>query len=605
NVDEKMKVATLTDAGVEKVERALGVDNLYGSGGIQLVHHIEQALRAEVLYKRDREYVVKDGDIVIVDEFTGRLMQGRRFSEGLHQAIEAKEGVKINLESQTLGTITFQNYFRLYDKLSGMTGTAKTEEEEFQKIYDLNVVVIPPHRSSNRSDGEDRVYKNEGGKLQAIVAEVRKAHEQGQPVLLGTVSIEKNEALGEALAHAGIAHEILNAKNHEREGEIIAQAGRKGSVTVATNMAGRGVDIILGGQPYSKEAHDDVKQLGGLYVLGTERHESRRIDNQLRGRSGRQGDPGHTQFFVSLDDDLMRIFGSDRMKRAMETLRVPDDMPIENALITKSIESAQKKVEGHNFDIRKRLLDYDDVLNKQRVAVYAMRREVVDADVAIQAHALREIIDEYLGAEIENVVAFHTADGADWNVREVFETMKTITEIAPDVRGRFAEYDGTRAPKAERAAIVRQEMIDVLEARVRDRYDEFERMFEDRAELSDIERQLIVRSIDTMWVEHLSAMGKLRSAVGLQGYGQRDPLVEYKRESFRMYQTMLSEIQKQVVYTIFKIGDAVRMAKLPGLADRVGLGDAKQSAAIDAKKIGRNDLCFCGSGKKYKKCHGA
>ncbi len=605
NVDEKMKASTLTDEGIEKLETALGVDNLYVTGGVQMVHHIEQALRAEVLYKNDREYVVKDGEIVIVDEFTGRMMEGRRFSEGLHQAIEAKEGVEIKQESQTLGTVTFQNYFRMYEKLSGMTGTAKTEEEEFQKIYDMSVVVIPTNREIQRADGEDRIYKDHKAKLKAIVKEVREAQERGQPVLLGTVSIDKNEELAKELKRTGISFEMLNAKNHESEGEIVAQAGRKGSVTVATNMAGRGVDIVLGGNPSTPEKMQEIKDLGGLYVIGTERHESRRIDNQLRGRAGRQGDPGTTQFFVSLDDDLMRIFGSDRMKKAMETLRVPDDMPIENKMISKSIESAQKKVEGHNFDIRKRLLDYDDVLNKQRESVYSMRREVVDGDTEKDPLSMRKIVLEHVTGEIENVVAFHTVDGTDWNLREVFETMKTIVQVDQKTRDRFMEYDGVKAPKAEGAAKLRNELIETLEAGVDKKYAELESVFEDRAEFVDIERQLLIRSTDTLWVEHLSAMRKLRSAVGLQGYGQRDPLVEYKRESFNMFQNMMAEVQKQVAYTIFKIGDAVKMAKLPGLADRIGMGNVRVKApTVDGSKIGRNDPCHCGSGKKYKKCHG-
>jgi len=392
NVDEKMKAATLTEAGIEHVEHALGIASLYESDGVRLVHHMEQALRAEVLYKLDREYVVRHGEIVIVDEFTGRLMEGRRFSEGLHQAIEAKENVTVKEESQTLATITFQNYFRMYAKLAGMTGTAKTEEEEFQKIYDLDVVVIPTNREGGRRDFEDQIYKTEVGKIGAIVKDVRARYEKGQPILIGTVSIQKNEVVSEALKKAGVPHEVLNAKNHEREGQIIAQAGRKGSVTVATNMAGRGVDIQLGGNPVDAALHEEVKALGGLYVVGTERHEARRIDNQLRGRSGRQGDPGETRFYVSTEDDLMRVFGSDRLKNMMTRLGVPDDMPIENKFVSKSLEGAQKKVEGHNFDIRKRLLEFDDVLNKQREAIYGMRKEVTDVDVLAAPEAIKPYV---------------------------------------------------------------------------------------------------------------------------------------------------------------------------------------------------------------------
>ena len=605
NIDEKMRAATLTEAGIHKMEQLLKIDNLYVEGGNAYVHHMEQALKAQTLFHRDQEYVVKDGEIIIVDEFTGRMMVGRRYSDGLHQAIEAKEGVEIRKESQTLATITFQNYFRMYEKLAGMTGTAATEAEEFSTIYKLEVTQIPPNKENARTDLADRVYKTQMGKFKAVVREVEERHKKGQPVLLGTVSIEKNEELSKALTKAGIRHEILNAKNHEREGEIVAQAGRKGSVTVATNMAGRGVDIILGGNPSTPEEQEEIKALGGLYVIGTERHESRRIDHQLRGRAGRQGDPGRTQFFVSLDDDLMRVFGSERMKRAMEALRVPDDMPIENKMISKSIESAQKRVEGHNFDIRKRLLDYDDVLNKQREAVYGERRTIVDADTAAHPEAMRAQVMDYITAEIEGVVAFHTLDGTDWNVREIFENMKTIVQVDQQTRDRFMEYDGAKAPKAEAAAQARTELVETLEAHVEKKYAQLETVFENRAELTGIERQVLIRSIDTLWVEHLSAMRKLRSAVGLQGYGQRDPLVEYKRQSFSMFQTMLAEVQKQVATTIFKIGDAIKMAKLPGLSDRVDMGSVRAvSPAVHTNRFGRNDVCHCGSGKKFKKCHG-
>ncbi len=602
NVDEKMKAATLTEAGIEHVEHALGIASLYESDGVRLVHHMEQALRAEVLYKLDREYVVRHGEIVIVDEFTGRLMEGRRFSEGLHQAIEAKENVTVKEESQTLATITFQNYFRMYAKLAGMTGTAKTEEEEFQKIYDLDVVVIPTNREGGRRDFEDQIYKTEVGKIGAIVKDVRARYEKGQPILIGTVSIQKNEVVSEALKKAGVPHEVLNAKNHEREGQIIAQAGRKGSVTVATNMAGRGVDIQLGGNPVDAALHEEVKALGGLYVVGTERHEARRIDNQLRGRSGRQGDPGETRFYVSTEDDLMRVFGSDRLKNMMTRLGVPDDMPIENKFVSKSLEGAQKKVEGHNFDIRKRLLEFDDVLNKQREAIYGMRKEVTDVDVLAAPEAIKPYVADHLRNEIENVVAFHTVDGQDWNIKEIFEAMVTVVQVPPDVREPFMEYHGPRAPKAVDAARVRTEMIEALERAVEEAYKELEGLFSDRTELASVEKQLLLRSIDLLWVEHLSAMSKLRSAVGLSGYAQRDPLVEYKRESFAMFQVMLSEVQKQVVYSIFKIKEAVKIANTPSLADRVPVKESVARSGSD--KIGRNDLCHCGSGKKYKKCHG-
>ncbi len=605
NVDEKMKVSTLTEDGITKVETALGLKDLYAEGGVRLVHHVEQALRAEVLYRNDKEYVVKDGEIVIVDEFTGRMMEGRRFSEGLHQAIEAKEGVEVKQESQTLATITFQNYFRMYSKLAGMTGTAKTEEEEFQKIYDLDVLVIPTNKPIARQDNNDQIFKNEAGKIQAIVKDVKARQEKGQPVLIGTISIEKNEEISQALTKAGIVHEALNAKNHEREGNIVAQAGRRGGVTVATNMAGRGVDIKLGGNPSTDEQYNEILSVGGLYVIGTERHESRRIDNQLRGRSGRQGDVGETQFYVSTEDHLMRVFGSDRMKNMMEKLGVPDDVPIENKIINKSLESAQKKVEGHNFDIRKRLLDYDDILNKQREVAYDMRRDIVDLDLEENVEAAKPMVLEHISQEIEHVIAFHTIDGTDWNVKEIFETMKTIVPVPDELRERFMPYNGVGAPKAASAATVRTELIEALEGQAEKAYEELEGLFENRAELATIEKQLLLRSIDMLWVEHLTAMRKLRSAVGLSGYAQRDPLVEYKRESFAMYQTMMAEVQKQVVYSIFKIKDAIRIAKGPSLAQRVKIDEKINKGAGGDNKVGRNDQCPCGSGKKYKKCHGA
>ncbi|MEK7094843.1 MAG: preprotein translocase subunit SecA [Patescibacteria group bacterium] len=607
NIDEKMKTATLTETGISKMEEWLGVANLYADGGVKMVHHLEQALRAEVLYKKDREYVVRGDEIVIVDEFTGRMMEGRRFSEGLHQAIEAKEGVKVQRESQTLGTITFQNYFRMYEKLSGMTGTAKTEEEEFQTVYDINVVVLPTNRASGRKDEPDRIYKTRNGKLLAVAEEVKAAHELGEPILLGTVSIEQNEELSAALQKAGVPHEVLNAKNHEREGQIIAQAGRKGSVTVATNMAGRGVDIVLGGNPSTKEEQEEVKTLGGLYVIGTERHEARRIDNQLRGRAGRQGDPGRTRFFVSLEDDLMRIFGGERMKGLMERLGVPDDMPIENSMISKSIESAQKRVEGHNFDTRKRLLDFDTVLNKQREAVYGMRREVVFTDVERDPIAIRPLIAEHFTSEIENIVAFHTSDASEWNVKEIIESAKTMVVVPDSALSVLAKYDGVAAPRAELAAKARTEITAALDDAVSATYGKVEQAFDDRKELARFERELLLRSIDALWVEHLDAMRKLRSAVGLEGYAQRDPLVAYKKESYRMFQQMLAEVQKQIVYSFFKIADAISAAKSlqasgQTLSERVGLN---VQAAAQNTKIGRNDPCHCGSGKKFKKCHGA
>src|SRR3989344_1580407 len=441
-VDEKHRAATLTESGITKMEGWLNVENLYTTTGMRMVHHLEQALRAHALYKKDRDYVVKDGEVIIVDEFTGRLMIGRRYSEGLHQAIEAKERVNIQRESITLATITFQNYFRLYEKLAGMTGTAATEAEEFHKIYKLEVLTIPTNKTAQRSDLPDRVYKTEIGKFRAVVDEIKVRHAKGQPMLVGTVSIEKNELLSSFLHEAGVPHEVLNAKNHEREGAIIAQAGRKGAVTIATNMAGRGVDIILGGNPPDQKEADDVRAVGGLHVIGTERHESRRIDNQLRGRAARQGDQGSTQFFISTEDDLMRIFGSDRMKKMMDALKVPDDMPIEHKILSKSIESAQHRVEGHNFDIRKPLLEYDDVLNKHRSVVYRKRRDVLELSKRPTVEGERPLkakVLEAIEGEAEQLVMFHTGaeEPTAWDLDALTNAVKTMLPPTLDVSNRL------------------------------------------------------------------------------------------------------------------------------------------------------------------------
>lgn len=632
NIDEKMKAATLTEDGIRKMEQKLGVDNIYVEGGISMVHHIEQALKAHTLFQKDKDYVVNGGEIIIVDEFTGRLMQGRRYSEGLHQAIEAKEGVVVQRESQTLATITFQNYFRLYEKLSGMTGTAVTEAEEFSNIYDLEVVVIPTNKSIERLDNADKIYKNEEGKFKAIAKDVKERHEKGQPVLIGTVSIEKNELLAKYLQEEGLKCSILNAKQHEHEGEVIAQAGKKGAITVATNMAGRGVDIALGGQPFTKDAYDEIRSLGGLYVIGTERHESRRIDNQLRGRAGRQGDPGESQFYISMDDDLMRIFGSDRMKAIMERLNVPDDMPIENKIISKSIESAQKKVEGNNFDVRKHVLQYDDVLNKHRDVIYTRRKRVLESE------SVKDMIVEMIEHEIEQVVSFHTASDNkdDWNMKEIGEVLSTI-------------FDFKEADKKELSEIVQQvnkeyvqirtELIDCILEKIKAHYESIEMFVKetfnnDLSIIRRVEKAIVLRTIDTLWVEHLEAMKHLRVGIGLRGYGQRDPLVEYKKESFNMFNQLQNLIQKQVVYSIFKINfeqaedQGARMASGVLGSQNIQLSGAEEptqfnfndpystidraSTAVTSKlkndegdKVGRNDPCPCGSGKKYKKCHGA
>jgi preprotein translocase subunit SecA len=603
NIDEKMRAATLTEAGIAKLEQMLGIENIYAEGGgISTVHHIEQSLKAQALFKLDKDYVVKDGEVVIVDEFTGRLMFGRRYSEGLHQAIEAKENVKIQRESMTLATVTFQNYFRLYKKLSGMTGTAATEAEEFGKIYKLDVAQIPTNKPLQRKDLPDRVFKNENGKFAAAVAEIKARHEKGQPVLVGTISIEKNERLSAMLARAGVPHNLLNAKNHEKEAEIIAQAGRLGAVTVATNMAGRGVDIILGGNPSSEEEAQKVRELGGLLVLGTERHESRRIDNQLRGRSGRQGDPGESVFFVSLEDDLMRIFGGDRAKGMMERLGIPEDMPVENSIVSKSIEAAQKKVEGHHFDIRKHLLEYDDVLNKHREVIYKRRKEVLDG-VNLKGKVL-DLVEK----EIENVTLFHTSSDneGDWNLEEIYEVANTIFSVPADARIKMDDIKAHAGNKLQDAES-RTRIIEYLSGLARSNYEKLEQGVVAQIGESDamrkIEKGIMLRAIDTLWVEHLEAMDHLRHGVGLRGYGQRDPLVEYKHESYKMFAELLGLIDKQVVYSIYKVSLGVAPSASPMERHKPTIGGRGPDKS-GTVKIGRNDLCSCGSGKKFKKCCG-
>ncbi len=632
-VDEKMRSATLTDEGITKLEKALGVENIYVSGGLRTVHHIEQALKARTLFARDKDYVVRDGEVFIVDEFTGRMMQGRRYSEGLHQAIEAKEGLEIKQESRTLATITLQNFFRLYNKLSGMTGTAETESEEFFKIYGLDVVVIPTHREIQRIDLPDRVYKSRKGKFQAVVKEIKELNAKGRPVLVGTISIEENELLSEFLTANGIQHDLLNAKNHESEAEIIAQAGKSGAVTIATNMAGRGVDIILGGNPVDIDEARKVKDLGGLAVLGTERHESRRIDNQLRGRAGRQGDSGSSQFFVSMDDELMRIFGSDRMKGFMDKLGVPEDMPIENKMVSRSIESAQKKVESRNFDIRKHLVEYDDVINKHRDAIYRRRNAVLD-DTAEKLH---KTILELIEGEVEHIVSFHTNNqGEDsenaWDMKIICEAMQNIFPMSEEAcRIAMKEMKEGGEGKLEEAE-ARTQIIEYFTKHAHDAYEEMVAKVGDTKVVHQVEQGLYLRSIDVLWMEHVDQMSFLRDSIGLRGYGQRDPLVEYKRESYQMFQELLANIQKQVVSNVFRVGQAKTVVEdtqeqknIQYIAPAKEMGRQKQQVQgaqqqkkeevkepyhaenrnEEGKKIGRNDPCPCGSGKKYKKCHGA
>ena len=540
-VDEKMRAVQLSDAGIEKAEGMLGIENIYTDKGIKYVHHLETAVRAKALFERDKDYVVQNDEVVIVDEFTGRMQPGRRWSEGLHQAVEAKERVSIQQESRTFASVTYQNYFRNYTKLAGMTGTAVTSSEEFFKVYGLNTVAVPTNKGVERIDHDDLIFQTEIGKFKAIARRVREVHEKGQPVLIGTVSVEKNELLSAFLTKEGITHEILNAKNHEREGSIIADAGRKGAVTVSTNMAGRGVDIKLGGESATPEEQEEIRGLGGLFVLGTERHEARRIDNQLRGRSGRQGDPGETQFFVSLEDSLMRVFASDTIKNMMGRFGIAEDEPIHNKMITRSLETAQRKIEGFHFDSRKQVLAYDDVLNLQRQSLYERRRTVLLGDT------------DALEAELMHVVA-----GSD-------EVLEQVTKKKAEV-GEDAFYTGLR--------------------------------------------RLMLQTTDMLWVEHLETMDYLRSSVNLRAYGQRDPLVEYKKEGLRLFTELehgyaenIIRLLPQISGDMFKQREQQEMKEIHDSAVALGAGDGSaQARTRTAPEVGRNDPCPCGSGEKYKKC---
>ncbi len=590
-IDEKLRAVSLSDEGIGALEQALGVTNIYESHGIEDVHHIEQSLKAEALFKRDRDYVVRDGEIIIVDEFTGRLMHGRRYSEGLHQAIEAKENVTIQRESMTLATITFQNYFRLFEKLAGMTGTAATEAEEFHKIYDLDVTTIPTNREMIRRDLPDRIYKTEEGKFRAVATDVAAIHATGQPVLLGTVSIAKNELMSQVLTQMKVPHQILNAKNNEAEAAIIAAAGKRGAVTLATNIAGRGTDIML---------EEGVDKLGGLHVIGTERHESRRIDNQLRGRAGRQGDPGASQFYVCLEDDLMRIFGSERIAGLMTTLGIDEDTPIENAIVSKSLESAQKKVEGHNFDIRKQLVEYDDVMNKHRSAIYGRRRR------ALENQDLRPEVTTMLEHELSAMATAHTdvRTGA-MEIMDILDAASTIIPIEKELAERI------------RTAHV-NDVVPMLIEQARHVYEERIKQFGEEG-MHLIERLTYLRVLDNLWIEHLEAMESLRNGIGLRAIGQRDPLVEYKSESFRMFKNLIAVLEAEIASTIFRVSiTPAQEAAAPietaltraaeksseGPAASQGKGSSTRSlpSSTQTSKVGRNDPCPCGSGKKYKRC---
>ena len=593
--DEKTRQAMLTDEGVALAEELLGVDNLYDPRNINYLHHVNQALKAHVLFQRDVDYIVRNGQVVIVDEFTGRTMEGRRYSDGLHQALEAKEGVKIEKENQTLASITFQNYFRMYDKLAGMTGTADTEAAEFKKIYDLDVVVIPTHREMIRQDYPDVIYKNEKAKYRNIVREIKELHEKGQPILVGTISIDVSEKISKMLKKEKIPHEVLNAKQHEREAEIIAEAGQKGRVTIATNMAGRGTDIKLG---------EGVRELGGLHILGTSRHESRRIDNQLRGRAGRQGDPGSSRFFLSLEDDLLRIFGSGRLSGIMDKLGMEEDEPIEHSMISKAIENAQRKVEGHHFDIRKHLLEYDDVMNKQREVIYSQRREVLKGD------NVKPIIDDMIEDLVEGVVLSVVnpkIPSEDWDWDAFFEQVMEIFNI---------ELTWT---KSDRVDLDEEKLRDMLMEEVQAKYRRQEEL-NGEEQMRHLERMILLQMVDTLWKEHLLNMDHLKEGIGLRGYGQKNPLDEYKKEGFDLFMNMIETVKQQTVGTLLRV-QLVQEDELERLEEErrrekeKELEMARQQAAADAEstpkpvkrareKVGRNAPCPCGSGKKYKKCCG-
>jgi len=591
-VEEKIKTALLTEDGTAHVERLLGVDNLADIEHVDLMHHIQQALRAQACYKKDVDYVVRDGQVIIVDEFTGRLMFGRRYSDGLHQAIEAKENVRIEHESQTLATITLQNYFRMYRKLAGMTGTAKTEEEELQKIYNLPVIVIPTHKPMIREDRADLVYKTERGKLKATVAEITDCHKRGQPALVGTRSIEKNEQLSEALRRQGVPHQVLNAKHHEREAEIIAQAGRRSAVTIATNMAGRGVDIILGGNPPDPAEAEFVRSVGGLHVIGTERHEARRIDNQLRGRSGRQGDPGSSRFYVALDDELMRLFAGQRIAAIMDRLGIDEDVPVEAALVTRQIESAQKKVEQYHFDVRKHVLEYDDVMNVQRNVIYGERRKV------LRGENIRENILDIIERLVTETVDANCPPEArrdEWNLaglaEAIVQLIPALADVPLDESVRTREEVLTTLTQAALAAYERKE----------------EELGRDR--LREVERLVLLQMIDRKWIDHLYNMEALREGIGLRAYGQASPLVEYQREGYDLFQEMLGTIQEETIRILYRVQaeSSERPARQPvirAVREPVAVAATRTNDGTGKHKLGRNDPCWCGSGKKYKKCHG-
>jgi preprotein translocase subunit SecA len=606
-LDEKLKTVVLTEQGSRKAEKLLGIDNLYEPSNIQIVHHINQAIRAHYFFKKDVDYVVKDGKVIIVDEFTGRILPGRRWSDGLHQAIEAKEGLKIEAENQTLATITFQNYFRMYNKLAGMTGTADTEAAEFAEIYNLEVVVIPTNKPMIRIDYPDAVYKTEKVKYEAVVREIEECYRIGRPVLVGTTSIEKSELISRMLKKKGIPHNVLNAKYHEKEAEIVAQAGRIGAVTIATNMAGRGTDIVLGGNPeflareilngktYTEDEfrevlkkakeicqaeHEKVVSLGGLHIIGTERHESRRIDNQLRGRAGRQGDPGSSRFYLSLEDELLRIFGGERLQSLMQFLKIDDDTPIENKMVSKAIENAQRRVEAHNFDIRKHLLKYDDIMNAQRKEIYSFRKEV------LESNSLKEKVFEFLEIEIDELVDFYLSQ-EDEGVEKLKEQINVRFDVDVDLGNKSKDE-------------IKQYLIEKL----KEAYEQKEAKIGTNL-MRDVEKMIFLHVIDTKWKDHLLAIDHIKEGIGLRGYAQKDPLVEYKKEAFELFEQMSRNIILDILTRLFKIQvkeeSQVKVAK----THRIQRSDGDSPRTVEKpKKLGRNDPCPCGSGRKYKKCCG-
>lgn len=600
SIDEKLRTAHLTDHGILKLEKMLGLGNIYEKD-FTAVHHVEAALKAKALFTRDRDYVVKDGQVIIVDEFTGRLLTGRRFSEGIHQAIEAKEGVAIQQESRTLATVSLQNYFRMYEKLAGMTGTAATEAEEFKKIYGLDVLIIPTHQPMVRQDFGDSVYKTPRAKYSAIVADIIEHNKRGQPVLVGTTSIDKNEIISDLLKRKGVPHNVLNAKNHLREAMIIADAGKKNAVTVATNMAGRGVDIILGGLRKEKwevpsekqwkesenlwrKGHDEVVGLGGLHVIGSERHESRRIDNQLRGRSGRQGDPGSSRFYVSLEDEIMRLFGGDQVARLMSVFKLPEDVPLEHAMVSRAIEQAQVKVEGFHFDSRKHLVEYDDVINKQREIVYRRRRKI------LYGENQKEGILEKISKVIESVVGMYAGGNDKLERDKIVAEFVSIIPFDEASQKQMLVQLGQFSTSAEMSGFLVGLVGQMYEAREKQMTSEVMRQ---------VERWVSLQVIDGLWMDHLDAIDDLREGIGLRGYGQRDPLVEYKNEAFTMFETLMASIDSEIVHRIFKV--QVQLA--PQAPNPTLQPIPRPSSIIPPQKLGRNDLCWCGSGKKWKRCH--